>query len=151
MPMNFKTTHITPLIKKIVSRVIHVAIAYEKIMGRKLGVTGEIGEVLVCEKLKLKLLVDPINPGFDAINNKGTKFQIKTNRSKSENPGARIGTFSKHKFDYAILVILNRNYEITEIYKVDYKTLAPFIRRAPRRNPRISDFKKIAILEYSKK
>jgi hypothetical protein len=130
--------------KKIVSSVIISAIKYEKITGRKLGITGEIGEVLVCEKLKLKLLKNSIFPGYDAIDSQGYKYQIKTRRGNTNSPGARMGTFSSHSFNYAILAILDDKYNLVELYKITYKKLEPILKCYEKRNPPLRQFKKIA-------
>jgi hypothetical protein len=137
---------------KITRQVIHTAIAYENITGRKLGITGEIGEVLVCKELGLKLLSNPIAAGFDAVNDNGKKFQIKTRRGKTDSPGARIGSFSKHKFDEAILAILDNNYNIVELYKATYRKLEPILKRHKKRNPTLHQFKRVAsVIKFRRK
>ncbi len=137
-----KAEIINSQICKITRKVIRTAIEYENITGRKLGVTGEIGEILVCKELALKILSNPIAAGFDAVDNKGKKFQIKTRRGNTNSPGARIGTFSSHSFNYAILAILDDKYNIAELYKITYKKLEPIIQRYKKRNPPLRQFKK---------
>src|SRR3989338_10721689 len=103
-----KTLKITPDIKRIVGQAIKVALTYEKLTGRKLGITGEIGEVLVCahpklKKYGLKLIANPLSAGADAIGRHGKLVQIKAKR-----PGdwrrrylGRISKFADHNFNYA--------------------------------------------------
>ncbi len=139
---------LTRLIRKA---ALSVALQYERATGwkRKLGITAEVGEVLACGVLKLKLATNPRSEGSDAIDSEGKSVQIKSRRSES--PGlprdvGRVGTFSKHRFDYALLVILDREYRLAEIWRTDYDDLAPLIDRQKRRNPTISGFKSNAKL-----
>ena len=138
------------LIRKIKS-AIKVALEYEKKTSgnRKLGITGEVGEILVCyharKTLGLKLVLNPRSEGFDAIDKNGLRVQIKTRRSESHGlPGdrGRTGSFSKHPFDYALLCLLDSNYQLREVWRADYDKLNPIIKRLKRRNPTLSSFKK---------
>ena len=140
-----KFIHINSRVLNLVKQAIRAAIAYENMTGRKLGITGEVGEVLVCKSLGLALLLDQISPGIDAVDPKnGEKYQIKTRRGDTASPGARIGTFSKHKFDYAVLAILNEKYELVELYKTTAKKIEPILQRHKKRNPPLRQFKRVA-------
>ncbi|GAH21961.1 unnamed protein product [marine sediment metagenome] len=119
-----------------------VAVDYERLTGRKLGITGEVGEVLACDKLGLKLLADPISAGYDAIDKDNKRYQIKTRRV--EHNRGRLSRFSKHEFDYAILVVLNAKYEIMELWQADFRKIKPLIDRQKRRNPSMVEFKRLA-------
>ena len=127
---------------------IKVALDYEKTMNGKryLGITGEVGEVLVCNQLKMKLVLDSRSEGFDAIDKDGKRVQIKTRRSESEglprNTG-RTSRFSKHKFDYALLALLDHKYQLREIWRADYEKLQPIIEKQKRQSPSLSAFKKV--------
>jgi hypothetical protein len=126
---------------------IQAELAYESVTKgkRKLGITGEVGELLACHKLKLKLVLDFLSKGFDAIDEDGFKVQIKTRRSDSKKiPGntGRTGIFSKHKFDYALLVLLDQTYQIFEIWRANYDKLNPIIEKEKKRNPSLSSFKR---------
>jgi hypothetical protein len=140
---------ITPKIKKIISEASKIALDYEKLTGRKLGITGEVGEVLACDKLKLQLSTDNLSAGYDAMDNKGKKYQIKTRRL--ERGKGRLGHFSKHKFDYAVLVLLDEDYKISKLYHTDYKKLEPLLNKQKKRNPTFTNFVKIAEELKSKK
>ena len=133
---------ITPHICRVTKRAIQTALEYEKVTGRKLGITGEIGEVIACDILGLNLLVDPIAAGHDAIDNEKNPYQIKTRRGGSNS--GRLGSFSKHIFNYAIFVRLNSNYELEGLYKVSYKKLKSIIENHPKRNPTMLEFKRVA-------
>lgn len=136
------------LIEKI-DQAILVALEYERATGgaRKLGITGEVGEVLICKELGLNLMRNPRSEGYDAIDKAGGLVQIKTRRSQSGDippKSGRLSSFSKHKYDYALLGILDSNYQLTEVWRADYQTLEPIISKQKRRNPSLSAFIHIA-------
>lgn len=130
---------------RCVNDAIRVELAYQKLVGgkRKLGITGEVGEILVCKILGLELSRDPRMEGFDAVSPKGERVQIKTRRSESgEMPakGSRLSRFSAHPFDYTLLGLLNWHYDVVEIWKADARRLMPMIKKHKRRNPTIREF-----------
>lgn len=140
---------ISPEILEQIERAIEVAIAYEKITNgkRKISITGEVGEVLVCKKLSLSLATDFLSAGFDAFDTQGKKVQIKTRREsrcKPQRDNMRIGRFSEHQFDYGILAILDPDYKLKEIWKADYDKIMTIVEKTPRRNPSLYSFKGIA-------
>ncbi len=127
---------------------IRAELSYEKATNgkRKLGITGEVGEVLACKQLGLELVLDSRSQGFDAIDKNGLKVQIKTRRSESEGlprDMGRTSRFSKHKFDYALLVLLDHNYQLCEIWRASYKKLKPIIEKQKRWDPSLSSFKRV--------
>ena len=108
------------LINKVKS-AIDVALEYEAATNgkRKLGITGEVGEVLVCYQLGLRLVLDSRLEGFDAVDRDGLRVQIKTRRGESEglpSKAGRISRFSEHEFDYALLALLDHEYQLCEIW-----------------------------------
>jgi len=120
---------------------------------RKVGITGEVGEVLACHELGLELATDPRSIGFDAVDADGKRVQIKTRRSESAGlprDVGRLGTFSRHAFDYALLVLLDHEYELAEIWRAEYAELKPLIDSQKRRNPNLASFKKIATKVWPK-
>ena len=142
-----KTVKITQEVLQVVEQVIQGALEYEKVTDQthKMGITGEVGEVLSCYHLGLRLCVDPRAAGFDAIDSEGKKVQIKTRRSETDglpNDAGTLGTFSKHPFDYALLVLLDRQYRVAEIWRAEYDDALPLIEKKKRRNPNLSLFKK---------
>ena len=141
-----KTIKIDNRLINIIKSAIKVALEYEAATNgkRKLGITGEVGEVLVCHQLGLKLVLDSRSEGFDAIDKDGLRVQIKTRRSESEGlprDAGRTSTFSKHEFDYALLVLLDHKYQPQEIWRADYSKLKPIIEKQKRRAPSLSSFK----------
>ena len=140
---------VTKAMLTAVLKTIEAAIEYEQSTEgtRKMGITGEVGEVLACHQLNLLLCMDSRSQGYDAIDSDGRKVQIKTRRS--ETPGlpkdfGRISTFSKHPFDYAILVMLDNSYRPVELWQAEYDAVAPLIEKQKRRNPGLGAFKKLS-------
>jgi len=128
--------------------IIHAALEYETATRgkRKLGITGEVGELLVCYQLGLGLVLDSRSEGFDAIDKDGLRVEIKTRRSESEglpSDAGRTSRFSKHEFDYALLGLLDRKYEVCQIWRADYDKLKPIIEKQKRRDPNLSSFKRV--------
>jgi hypothetical protein len=150
MKNQIQTIEITDEICEAIQTAIKPAIEYEKLTGRKLGITGEVGEVLVCCKLKelglakLELLADPINAGYDAVDEKKLCYQIKTRRIIKNNHSGVTGSFAEHDFKFAILAILNKEYKISELYQTDNKRLQKILEKRPRRNPTIRQFIAVA-------
>ena len=132
-----------------IRKAIDIALTYEKVMcfNRRLGITAEIGEILACHELGLRLMKDSRTSGYDAIDNDGFLIQIKSRKSESKGlprNGGRTGSFSKHRFDYALLVLLDNRYQLCEIWRAEYKKIKPIIDKQKRRNPSLASFKRIA-------
>lgn len=147
--------------KKIVDRIksaIDAALLYENITNgkRKLGITGEVGEILVCHKFGLKLVSDFRSEGYDAIDKTGKHVQIKTRRSESEGlprPIGRVSRFSNHKFDYTLLAIMDRKYSLCQVWRISYSKLKPIIAKeqTERSGPRLASLMKVGDLIFDKK
>lgn len=139
-----------------IQKAIDAAIAHQKAVGgkRKLGITGEVGEVLVCKTLGLRLMREDRSEGFDALDAEGKRVQIKTRRSESEGlprDVGRISTFSRHEFDYALLAILDHDYKLCEIWKAKYEDILPIIEKQKRRNPTLAAYKKVGRIIFPPK
>ncbi len=148
-PQLSKTIPISANLLAKVDKAISAALDYEQATegSRRLGITGEVGEVLICNELGLNMALDPRSVGFDAIDKDGMRVQIKTRRSESgDTPreSGRLGTFSKHEYDYALLGILDSRYRLAGIWRADYEVLEPIISKQKRRNPTLSSFKRVA-------
>jgi len=144
-----ETLPVSPEILAAVERVIAAELFHEQATscGRKFGITGEVGEILVCQALGLQLVKDPRSEGFDAVDHQGCHVQIKTRRGEScELPkeSGRLSKFSGHDFDYALMGILGRDYKLVEVWKADFARLNPIIAKHKRSNPTIRQFRSIA-------
>jgi hypothetical protein len=145
----FRTIPITKNIINKMKKVIRASLAYEDAIGgiRKTGITAEVGEIYACYYLKLRLCADPKAEGFDAIDQQCRKVQIKIRRSETKGLPSdlgRLSSFSRHPFDYVILVILNQDYSMAEMWQAEYRDFLPLIEKHKRRNPNLSGFKKVA-------
>ncbi|MFC1913138.1 hypothetical protein ACFLX7_02980 [Chloroflexota bacterium] len=140
------------LLQKI-DTAIQAAIEYESATGgsRKLGITGEVGEVLICHELGLHLARDPRSEGYDAVDDSSKLVQIKTRRSETEDTpkkAGRLSKFSEHEYDYALLGILDSQYRLIQIWRADYEVIDPIVRIQKRRNPALSTFIRVATQIY---
>lgn len=129
---------------QLIENIIDLSLEYKKRFGKNLGITGEVGEYKASQLLNLKRVPGNINKGFDAIDPKGKKVQIKT-RVFSRN-SERTSAFTDFSFDYAILVLLSDKYEVTEIYKARCKDIQNKIESQSYKRPALTirDFKKIS-------
>jgi len=109
---------------EMIDKVREVAIWWRKTFGRSLGITGELGELYARKFLGL----EPARVGekeYDATK-AGKRYQIKTRapaRGVEVDPRGRIGKFRGLQFDYALLVLLDNEYKLKEIYQADVRTI----------------------------
>jgi len=127
-------------------KVIGVAVEFEKVFGKKLNVTGEIGEVLVCRKLGLKLDKNARAEGYDAVDKKGKKVQIKTRRSEKDDlpkVSGRLSRFSSHPCDYVVVAFLDRSYRLRKTWKAPFSNIKK-LKQKEKSGPAISSFIRVA-------
>ena len=141
----------------VLQPAVNAAIAYAKMTNqtRKIELTGELGELLACHCLGLRLVVDSRSEGFDALDvsqSSPQTVQIKSRRSERDElpkDSGRLGTFSNHPFNYALMVILDARYALAEIWKAPASSLNPIIEKHKRRNPTLREFKKVGQKVFS--
>jgi hypothetical protein len=82
-----------------------------------LGVTGEVGEYDAIALLKLKYA--PVREaGFDAVDARGNKYQIKARVCGTNGKYGRMGSIKiKYQWDFVVLVLLNAKYRPVKIYQ----------------------------------
>lgn len=147
------TLKVSDSILETVRNVVAAEMIYERATncGRKFGITGEVGEILVCRALGLELVKDPRSEGFDAVDEDGCRVQIKTRRGENDDrpkESGRLSRFSGHDCDYVLMGILDRQYCLVEVWKADYEMLKPVIGKHKRANPTIHQFKAIGTKVY---
>ena len=152
-PNMIKTIAVSDAVMDAVANVVKAELVYQRATncGRKFGITGEVGEILVCRALDLQLVENPRSEGFDAVDANGRCVQIKTRRGESGDlpkDGGRLSKFSAHECDYALLGILNSEYKLVAVWKADFAGLKPIILKHKRANPTIRQFKSIGIQVY---
>ena len=128
---------------QLIEHIIPLAAEYRQRFGKSLGITSEVGEYKAAKLLKLKRAPGNIRKGFDANDSDGKKVQIKS-RIYHRNQ-ERTGVFKNYEFDYALLVLLSDDYEVTEIYKAKCEDIKKQITTQSYKRPSlsISKFKSI--------
>lgn len=117
-----KTISISPTIIQKLDEAIEIAKDFELLTRKQLNITGIVGEILVSQKLNLKLVVDDINEAFDALDKDNKKVQIKTRRYKGVDSAMTGPLLDKNfnvPFDYAILILLNQDYSFKELFRIE--------------------------------
>lgn len=108
-------------ILEILSEAKRLAQEYRALTGKPLGVTGEVAEYEAALHLDLEL--SPARQaGYDAVRRSdGARLQIKGRCVQAgANPGQRVSRIDiKKEFDGVLLVILDENFDTTEIYEAD--------------------------------
>lgn len=133
---------------QLIEHIILLAREYRQRFGKSLGITSEVGEYKASQLLKLERAPGNINEGFDAIDPKGKRVQIKSRICHSSQE--RTGVFKNYSFDYALLVLLSDDYEVTEIYKAKCEDIRNQISAQHYKRPSLSigKFKKLAKCVY---
>lgn len=144
--------------EKLVSEARRLAAEYKKATGKALGISGEIAEFDAASILNLELC-DDRSKGYDAIGKgerEGKRFQIKGRAIFDEQKaGQRIGQLkTDQEWDAVILVLMNEDYEATQIFEANRDTVLEALNEAVSSNRKkrgamsIAKFKKIAKLVW---
>lgn len=115
-------------VDKLMSEARRIAAEYRKATGKVLGISSEIARHDAARLLNLEL-TDDQNAGCDAIGHgtrEGKRIQIKGRAIFDEQKGGqRIGQLNVDQdWDSVIVVIMDENYEPTEIYEGDHADIA---------------------------
>ena len=110
----------------VLAVLVRLARSYKAHFRRTLPITGEIGELYACHRFKL-VREPPGTSGFDARDADGKRVQIKS-RAPSRLAGAvnrsgRINRFHNWGFDYALLTLLDGDYEVDGIWRAERRCL----------------------------
>lgn len=146
--------------EKLVTEARRLAAEYKRATGKALGISGEIAEFDAASKLNLELC-DDRSQGYDAIgkgDRNGKRVQIKGRAIFDEQKsGQRIGQLKVDQdWDSVVLVIMDENYEATEIYEADRETIMEALaeQTSSKRNKRgamsVAKFKIIADCVWNK-
>ncbi len=119
---DLKTIRINNEIEDCIKKAIQVSLRFEQLSGKQLNITATIGEFYACKEYDLSWVMNDINEEFDAVDLKNQKVQIKARRYKGK-PASLTGPLLNKKFevtyDYALLVLLDSEYCLLKILKVD--------------------------------
>lgn len=106
--------------------LVTLARSYKARFHRSLPLTGEIGELYACHRLKL-IREPPGTKGFDAKDADGLRVQIKSRApgglAGAVNRSGRINRFHNWDFDYALLTLLDGDYEVKGIWRAERRSL----------------------------
>jgi hypothetical protein len=127
---NLETIKINKEIEECLQEAIQVSLRFEQLTGKQLNITPTIGEFFSCKVNNLNWILNDINKGYDAIDEGNFKVQVKTRRYKGK-PSSLTAPLLDKKFevtyDYALLVLLDSNYCLLKIIKVEaQKNLGSF-------------------------
>ena len=106
---------------EILAAAKKLALEYRALTGKPLGITGEVAEYEAARLLGVEL-TPARHAGFDAIRpGDGKRLQIKGRCIlPGAKPGQRLGSIDITKeFDAVLLVLLDANFDATEIYEAD--------------------------------
>ena len=111
-------------LETLLQQAKEIAVAYYRLTGKPLGITGEIGESVAAEKMGLSLSVAR-QVVYDAIDQNGRKIQIKSR--VVGNPAkitGRVGaTKVANEWDCVQLVIMTRDYEAVSIHEAGRESI----------------------------
>ena len=106
---------------EILARAKQAAVDYYRLTGKPLGITGEVGEYEAARLLGLTL-VDARVPGYDATDESGRRYQIKSRvvpDPKRAN-AQRLGSIKPNQeWDAALMVLMNQTLETQEIWEAE--------------------------------
>ncbi len=107
-------------VEDIIAQVKPLAAGYYRLTGKPLGVTGEIGEQEVARLLHLQL-EGARSPGYDAKDDQGRRYQIKTRSldTKSRKKTQNTGRLNDKDWDAALLVVMDEKLAVLEIWEAD--------------------------------
>ncbi len=115
-------------VDKLISQTRKLAADYRRATGQPLPLTGEIANFDAANLLDLELL-QPAPGGYDAVGRsgerEGLRYQIKGRAIFDDSKGGhRIGQLKlEQEWDAVLLVLLDEEYEASEIYEADRATI----------------------------
>ena len=88
-------------------------------------VVADYGEYVASKKLNLKLANKPINKGYDAIDQNGKKYEIKTRKAVEwNNPSVfPIDSRQLHMADFLVYVEFDNNWNLVKLLKIPVKKI----------------------------
>ena len=110
-------------VMEILDQAKRLAQEYYALTLKPLGITGEVAEYEAARILHLEL-TPARQEGYDAIERNGNSIRHLQIKGRcvlpNSKPGQRVGSIDKRKeWDAVLLVLLDENFEATEIYEAD--------------------------------
>ena len=108
-------------VREVLARAKRAAVDYYRLTGKPLGITGEVGEYEAARLLGLTL-ADARIPGYDATDDSGIRYQIKSRaipdprRANSQ----RLGTIKPaQEWDAVLMVLMDQALQALEIWQAE--------------------------------
>lgn len=91
-------------------------------------IVAELGEHFSSKILNLNLNKKPNEKGYDAVDKNNKKVEIKTRQAhpRNQTPYIYSGLSGKIDYEYALLVLIDKNYWIKEIWKITKKNIQKY-------------------------
>jgi hypothetical protein len=146
-------------VDKLISEARRIAAEYRRTTGKPLGISAEIARHDACTHLELEPHEDA--SGYDAIGLKGeregARFQIKGRAIFDEKKGGqRLGQIkTEQDWDKILLVLMDENFETTEIYEASRDDILESIEETASSNRQkrgvmsVARFKRLAHLVWN--
>lgn len=147
-------------VDKLISEARRIAAEYRRATGKPLGISAEIARHDACTFLNLEPQEDAV--GYDALGlsgeRKDLRFQIKGRAIFDEKKGGqRLGQIKvEQNWDKILLVLMNEEFETTEIYQASKEDMLDDIEDASENSSRnkrgamsVARFKRLAELVWT--
>jgi len=120
------------------------SIAYENKYQKSIVQSGELGECIAGHCLNLHVSKSLVQAGYDAIDKDFNRVQIKTKRlhPDGEATSETLSILKEEGYDYCLLVLLNNNYTLNNIYRMEKSELDSILKIRKTKRIKISDFTK---------
>jgi len=104
---------------------------------------ADYAEWLIAQSFDLSLERNS-RAGYDAINNRGERFQIKSRRLDPTNKSRQLSVIRNlrnNEFDYLIGVLFEKNFAIKEAYKIPHDLIEKYARFSEHQNGHLLNLK----------
>lgn len=130
-----------------IEALVQAARAHKLVTGGARDITRLLGVLYACSRLGL---TEKDTEGYDAIDSAGLRVQIKSRApevGQHVNPIGTVGRFANFKFDYALLVLLDGDYMLDEIWRAEPAALDVLQAKVtnPLRGVRVRDYIKLGV------
>ena len=113
-------------IKKLLNEYTHISEKLKKAGVIRTGkVVADYGEYVVSKKLGLKLAGSSVNKGYDAVDTKGKKYEVKTRKATAWNKPTIFPVKQNQisTVDFLIYIEFDNKWDIKKLLKIPAKKL----------------------------
>lgn len=147
-------------VDKLISEARRIAAEYRRATGKPLGISAEIARHDACTFLELQPHEDAVGYDAQGLNGarEGLNYLIKGRAIfDDKKSGQRLGQINfEHEWDNLLLVLMDEDFETTEIYEVSRSTMLDDIDNSDNKSRKkrgamsVAKFKHLACLVWSK-